>query len=173
MNKIKKLFAVLLSIVCAFALFACSTGANGHYVEDSLSATISYYSNLKEVIAFVYFDVYLPKTGKYDIEYTLELYYNGNIIAYEEFSTSETSDGEYTANIHKYWDVYNVSSFSVNNSEIRVTDVTAKLSEGGSDVDYPTHYSGIAIGFGVAGAAVLGAIIALFVVFKKREGSVE
>lgn len=163
MKKIKVFLSIIFSIMCLFSLFGCSA-SDGYYVQDSLVSQVSYYSSLKKASASVEFSVYLPSAAKYEISYTLQMYYKGNKIDEETFFETRDSLGAQTKEIYESWSVYySASNAYAVDFDVRVVDVTAKIESSSS-----TTYRGLAIGFGVAGGAIMIGIVALYILLNKR-----
>lgn len=166
MKKINRILTLLLSIVCLFSLFGCSwESSDGYYVEDSLDTDISYFSSLKSVSSVVSFNVYLPEAKRYDVSYTLVLYYKGQAIGQEMFNDTCSSTGDESAKISEYWscDIELPGNVKEEDMVIEVKDVIVTVKS------TTAFYSRFAIGFGVAGGVILICITALFIFLKKQE----
>lgn len=164
MKKIKVfLTLILFSLACMFSLVGCD-GKSGYYIDESFNGDISYYS-WGAVAADVDFKVYLPEAAMYEVTYTLTLYYSGEFLAKKTFTTTVKSNGKETVEISKYWTVdysgYNVNEYDF---EVWASNITAKTKSSGL-----SHYSGLAIGFGVVGGLMTVGLVALYVYLKKKD----
>ncbi|MDE6618233.1 MAG: hypothetical protein K2K13_04340 [Clostridiales bacterium] len=164
MKKIKVFLALIFSLACMFSLVACG-GNNGYYVEDSFDADISYYTyDGGHASASVEFQVYIADKGKNEISYTLTMYYYGEKIESESFTSTCNSNGKETVDVSKYWSVdYYKSNASEYGFDVWLTNVKVTKS---SSID--SAYVGLAIGFGVAGGLILAGIIVLYICLNKK-----
>lgn len=145
-----------------FSLVGCGE-KNGNYVQDSFSESIHYYSTLGEAIVSAEFQVYLPDQAIYDISFTLMLYCGDELVDQKTFTETRKSDGKQTVKMFEYWTAYelgyNLSQYSF---EMRLSNLTAIPKSSSS------HYSSLAIGFGVTGGLLLLSLIVLFICMKNK-----
>lgn len=165
MKRIKIRFCALFSVISAilcFALVGCAQ--DGEYVEDSLEYDFSIFESWGEIKASYSFYVNAPDITNYEVEYQLIVYDSGSPVKTLQKSTTVAPTKSGRMRIGDYTTVCEYfSGAREENLSLKVTNVTVKPKEANSDSD------GYAIGFGVAGGAVLIACTVLFIVYKVKE----
>ena len=162
MKKIKILFLTILAVLICFSCAGCAR--DGRYVQDSLEYKCSWYDILDEIGARYSFEIELPNTGKYELSYSVFLYYGNREISSKQVTTTVTPNGEETVGVSDYWSVsYSGSNIVESGLQVIVRDVrvTAYKSD--------DSYSGYAIGYGVAGGLLLVVSTVIFITSKSKK----
>lgn len=154
------LVAFVVSLLC-LSMSGCAQ--NGRAVADSLEYDFYVYDSLQQVACSYSFEVTMPSSVNYEVEYTLTVYKYTDELSRETVTktVAPNKDGKRTINDYFYCKYTAGDTESIFSLRITNIKVTPKKQE--------DKYKNYAIGFGTAGGAVLIACTALFIVLKRKE----
>ncbi len=162
MKKIKYLIAAILAIVLCLSFTGCAK--NGSVVQNSLEYSCRYYSSLEQISANYSFKVTIPAAKKYSVDYNVAVYEDSRRISSKQVSKTVSPNGKDSVTVSEYWNIP-YSGAAVSEIELKVVVTDVRITPQKSD----DSYVGYAVGFGVAGAALLVTATVLFVLTQRKK----
>ena len=161
MKKIKCFLVAIFAFVLCLSFAGCAK--EGSMMQNSLQYYCIYYSSLNQITANYSFKVTIPAAKNYEVNYNVAVYENNRLIVSKQQTRTVSPNGNDSVSVSEYWDIP-YSGSAVNESALKVVVTDVRVTQQKSD----NSYIGYAVGFGLAGGALLIAATVLFVMTKRK-----